>query len=265
MYQRNDHAETSLVALRKLIRANPLGQLTTAISVEGYPLIQSSHIPFVLEVDDEASETENGRLLGHMAKANPQIKAMHASVGSQPGVFPIEQEVLVVFTSDVQSYVTPKFYTETKPATAKVVPTWNYATAHVRGKATLYVAGLPSTDGDSVDASGVSAAAFLNHQLDALSDYSERHIMGYASPWKVADAPAPYLDIMRRNIVGIRIDIDVLEGKYKMSQEMREGDRAGVINGFGNLKTDAGTAMAALVAEKDAATKAAKAAKAAAK
>ncbi|CAK7226948.1 hypothetical protein SBRCBS47491_006401 [Sporothrix bragantina] len=264
MYLRKDHAEPSLVALRQLIRDNPLGQMTTAIAIDGFPLLQSSHIPFVLEVDDETSETDPGRLIAHMAKANPQAKAMHAAgvvaagvEENSPGVFALDSEVLVTFTSDVQHYVTPQFYTETKPSTAKVVPTWNYATAHVRGRATLYVGGGPVGGARTHPETN----EFLAYQLDALSDYSEKVIMGYdAKPWKVADAPAAYLDIMRRNIVGLRIDIDVLEGKFKMSQEMSEGDRAGVIGGFKGLGSEAGTAMAALVADKDAAVKAAKAA-----
>lgn len=271
MYQRNDHAEPSLPALRQLIRDNPLGQLTTAITVDGFPLIQSSHIPWVVSVDDDASETEKGRLLGHMAKMNPQVKAMLASVEGKPsetpGVSTLEQEVLVVFTSAVQHYVTPKFYTETKPTTAKVVPTWNYATAHVRGKATIYYgAGPPS--GATTNA---AANTFLEKQLDLLSDYGEQVIMDYTGegdrpvPWKVADAPAPYLDIMRKSIIGIEIEITELEGKYKMSQEMRAGDRKGVVAGFGKLGTETGTAMSAIVAEKDKAVIAAKAAKAAAK
>ncbi|CAK7268731.1 hypothetical protein SEPCBS57363_003238 [Sporothrix epigloea] len=129
MYLRKDHAELSLVALRQLIRDNPLGQMTTAVAVDGFPLLQSSHIPFLLEDDDETSETELGRLIAHMATANPQVKAMHAAGAAvagvepnSPGVFALEAEVLVTFTSDVQHYVTPQFYSETKPATAKSCP-----------------------------------------------------------------------------------------------------------------------------------------------
>lgn len=43
--------------------------------------------------------------------------------GKGSGQF-LEEEVLVLFTSQVQHYVTPKFYTETKPVSGKVVPTW---------------------------------------------------------------------------------------------------------------------------------------------
>lgn len=34
----------------------------------------------------------------------------------------LEQDVLVLFNSPLHHYVTPKFYTETKPTTAKVSP-----------------------------------------------------------------------------------------------------------------------------------------------
>lgn len=265
MYQRNEHAITRQAELHQLVRDNALGQLTTAIVADGLPLIQSTHVPWMLETGEG-----NGKLLGHMAKANPQVKAMLKSVEGTtpetPGVYPLDQEVLVVFTSNVQHYVTPKFYTETKPTSGKVVPTWNYATVHARGKATLYVGGGPA-GGASTNA---AADAFLQYQIDLLSKYGEKDIMGYtgedgkAAPWKVSDAPTPYLDIMRKMIVGIAIEITDLEGKYKMSQEMREGDRAGVVAGFASLKSDTAAAMSAKVAQKNEETKAAKAAKAAA-
>ncbi|KIH91133.1 transcriptional regulator [Sporothrix brasiliensis 5110] len=269
MYQKTEYAETSLVALRQLIRDNSLGQITTAIAADGFPLIQSTHIPWIVAVDDEASETDKGRLLGHMAKSNPQVKAMIQSVEGQPtdvpGVSVLKDEVLVVFTSNVQHYVTPRFYTESKPTTAKVVPTWNYATVHVRGKATIYVGGGPP----AAASTNAAANAYLEKQLDLLSEHGERVLMDYTGeggrpePWKVADAPTNYLDIMRKSIIGIEIEITELVGKVKASQEMRAGDRAGVIKGFGQLGTDIGKAMSALVDEKDKAITAAKAAKAA--
>jgi predicted FMN-binding regulatory protein PaiB len=41
-----------------------------------------------------------------------------------------------------------------------------------------------------------------------------------------------------------------LEGKFKMSQEMGEGDREGIIKGFENLKTDVGDEIARTVRDR---------------
>ena len=126
MYLRNGHVEPSLPVLRQLIRDYPLGVLTTAIPSKTYPTILSTHIPFVLDVDDETSTTELGVLRAHLARPNPQSKSMSEALinsGKANGAY-LDEEVLILFTSQVQHYVTPKFYTETKPVSGKVVPTW---------------------------------------------------------------------------------------------------------------------------------------------
>lgn len=239
------HAEPSTPVLRQLIRDYPLGLLVTSISSESFPLVQASHIPFILDAQDEDNETELGNLRCHLARQNPQSKAMmESSSPNSTGKYVLDQEVLVVFTATPQHYVSPKFYTETKPTTAKVVPTWNYAAAQVYGRATLYF-------DSSTDTSN-----FLSKQIDDLSNYTETSIMDYTGkgdrpgPWKVSDAPERYIELMKKNIIGIEITITKLEGKFKMSQEMRSGDRKGVIQGMENLQSDAGRAVADLVRER---------------
>lgn len=69
-------------------------------------------------------------------------------------------------------------------------------------------------------------------------------------PWKVNDAPERYIELMKRAIVGIEIEITRLEGKVKMSQEMGKGDRAGVVKGFRNTGSELGREMARLVQER---------------
>ncbi len=241
MYLREAHVEHSIPALRQLIRDNPLGILTSAIPSPTYPLLQSSHIPFLLDVDDDSSATELGRLRGHLARQNPHSKAMIEALLASSSSF-LSDEVLVLFTSPVQHYVTPKFYVETKPVTGKVVPTWNYAAAQVYGRAKVYF-----------DSHDDETAAFLARQIDDLSTMAERDIMyhtgeqGRPAPWRVADAPEGYIGLMRKNIVGIEIVVERLEGKFKMSQELKEGDRDGVVHGFRALGSDIGNDMAELV------------------
>lgn len=248
------HVEKDIPTLWKLIRDNPLGIFTTAISSpsRSFPLIQSTHIPFVLDTNDDGSGGDYGpygRLRAHLARQNPHCKAMiEAITGSTEagqrttGNDVLEQEVYVVFTSDVHHYVTPKFYTETKPTTGKVVPTWNYAAAQVYGKAKIYFDSQSDVTGN-----------FLATQIDDLSRQCETSIMGFTGsgdrpgPWEVTDAPPRYIELLRKNIVGIEIQIERLEGKFKMSQEMSKGDRDGVVKGFKGLGTEVSQAMSEIV------------------
>ncbi|KAL4977352.1 hypothetical protein BDW66DRAFT_158963 [Aspergillus desertorum] len=222
----------------QLIRDNPLGILTTAIKSPAYPLIQSSHIPFVLDVPETADGSlSNGVLRGHMAKQNPQAKAVMEAltVQQEQGNISVElsDEVLVLLNGPHHHYVTPKFYTETKPATGKVVPTWNYAAAQAYGKIRIYC-----------DSKSEETTTFLQKQVEELSHQSETSIMKYSSPWQVSDAPVPYIDLLKKNIIGIEITMGRLQGKFKMSQEMGQGDREGVLNGFDNMGTDVGRGIA---------------------
>ncbi|KAF5012366.1 hypothetical protein FDECE_1593 [Fusarium decemcellulare] len=244
MYIRAVHAEADLRVLRRLIHENPLGMLTTGIKSPTYPFLQSSHIPFILDVEDKSSETELGRLRGHLARQNPQSKAMMEACTSNPAANNfLEDEVLVIFTRPAHHYVTPKFYTETKPATGKVVPTWNYAAAQAYGKARIYFENNTET------------SSFLGKAISDLTDHNERTTMGYTggdkpSQWKVTDAPERFIDLLKRNIIGIEIEVTKLEGKFKMSQEMSKGDREGIINGFTNLESETGDEISQVVKER---------------
>lgn len=249
------HVEKDTAVLQQFIKDNALGQFTTGIPSDTYAFLQSSHIPFVLDVPEDASSGQLGTLRGHIARANPQSKTMIASVAPESNKGPakfLEQEVLVIFTSPTNHYVTPKYYTATKPTTAKVVPTWNYSAVQVYGKAKIYY-----------DTSSDETGAFLQSQIEALSNHGETHIMGYGSPdkagpWKVSDAPERYIEIMKKAIMGIEITIERLEGKHKMSQEMVKGDRDGVVAGFERMGTKLGDDIATLVKTKSEAREAAK-------
>ncbi|KAJ6439470.1 transcriptional protein [Purpureocillium lavendulum] len=245
MYLRGIHADATVPMLRQLIRDNPLGILTTAIRSKSYPLIQSSHIPFILDVKDDDDESELGILRGHLARQNPQSKAMMDAAQESPSQKFLEEEVMVLFSAAAHHYVTPKFYTETKPSTGKVVPTWNYAAAQAYGKARIFY-----------DSTAEETGSFLSKQISDLSKHAETSVMGYSGegsrpgPWSVSDAPEPYIKLMQKNIIGIEITIERLEGKFKMSQEMRQGDRDGVIQGFDNLGSEVGSQMAEMVRER---------------
>ncbi|KAJ0108976.1 hypothetical protein J7T55_005524 [Diaporthe amygdali] len=243
MYLRAVHAENHIPTLRAFIRANPLGIFTTAIDSPNFPFLQSSHIPWILDVQDEGSETELGVLRGHMARANPQAKSLiqhlssaEDSAASTMSPRKLERDVMVLFNGPAHHYVTPKFYVDTKPATGKVVPTWNYAAVQVYGKLSVYF-----------DTKSESTNTFLSKAIADLSQLAETQIMGYEKPWQVEDAPSNYIDLLRKAIIGIEIEITDMGGKWKMSQEMKEGDNQGVEAGFNALDTEVGKKMAEMV------------------
>jgi transcriptional regulator len=170
--------------------------------------------PFLLD----AAGTEKGTLRLHIARANPQWKELETV-----------EECLVVFQGP-QDYVTPSWYA-TKRETDKVVPTWNYATVHVWGR--------PRVMNDD---------SWLRRQLEDLT--ASREGLRDA-PWQVDDAPAEFVAMQMRAIVGVEIPVSRIEGKWKMSQNRPEADRHGVIEGF-RATGEAGEEIAALVAERGA-------------
>ena len=172
-----------------------LGTRLALLLTHGEQGLQASHLPLLLNTD----EGPNGTFYGHFAKANPQWKEL------QNGA-----EALVIFAG-ADAYVSPGFY-PSKAEHGKVVPTWNYVAVHAYGSAEVF------TDADR-----------LRSLVSALTD---RHEAGRAQPWKVADAPADYIDGMLRAIVGFALPIQRLEGKRKLSQNRSTADIAGVREGL---------------------------------
>jgi transcriptional regulator len=73
----------------------------------------ASHLPLILDAD-------RGRLVGHMARANPQWNDLERA------------PVLAIFHGP-HAYVSPTWYAPRPDA----VPTWNYVAVHVRGRARI--------------------------------------------------------------------------------------------------------------------------------
>ena len=262
MYLRGIHAEPTLSILRQFIHDNPLGVLTTFIhqssssSSAQFPNLQQTHIPWVLD-DPPAAETSGsdddelaaasaggsqtqphplGLLRAHLARANPHAKALVEAAAaaaaaaastssstdccSSAGM--ITEDCTVLFTLPQSHYITPQYYTTTKPETGKVVPTYNYAAVQVYGRLKVYH-----------DAKAAGAGVYLGKQIEDLTREAEIRA-GYGSTevvtdkskgpaWKVSDAPKPYIEILKKSILGIEVEITDLQGKWKMSQELKEG------------------------------------------
>jgi transcriptional regulator len=167
-----------------------------ALVTSGPDGLTADHVP--LEFD--ATAGEHGTLVGHVARANP----LWQSAAGKP--------VLAIFRGP-QAYVSPSWY-PSKASTHKVVPTWNYAVVHAHGVL-----------------EAVDDAPWLRELVGRLTD---RHEAPRPAPWSVNDAPADYVQTMLRAIVGIRIPIERLVGKWKVSQNRSQADREGVAQGLGD-------------------------------
>ncbi|HLP66948.1 MAG TPA: FMN-binding negative transcriptional regulator [Rhizobium sp.] len=209
MYQPPHFREDRREVQHALIRNHPLGLLIS--SGEGGLL--ANPIPFRLVNSDLGM----GTLQAHMARANPQWRALAAGA-----------EVLVVFQG-ADHYVTPSWY-ETKRETGKVVPTWNYAIVQVRGTVRV-----------------IEDSEWLRALVDRLTDGHESRRM---IPWAVGDAPDDFITAQLKGIVGIEVQIAAIEGKWKASQNRNEADRIGVAEGLEAEAGDAAAAMAAMVRER---------------
>lgn len=157
--------------------------------------LTADHLP--LEFD--ATAGEHGTLFGHVARANPLWRVAAGA------------PVLAVFGGP-QAYVSPSWY-PSKAATHKVVPTWNYTVVHAHGVLEV-----------------VEDAPWLRALVGRLTDH---HEAARPTPWAVDDAPTDYVQQMLRAIVGIRIPVTRLVGKWKVSQNRSETDRLGVADGLG--------------------------------
>ena len=172
-----------------------LGNLTVAdlITVTDEGLL-ATFLPLLYD----PSAGEHGSLLGHLARNNDQWR--RAPIG----------EALVI-AHGVDGYISPSYYAS-KAEHGRVVPTWNYVTAHVYGELIVH---------DDVE--------WLNGLVRSLTD---RHEAERAHPWSVDDAPAAYFAGQLRAIVGVELRISRVEAKAKLSQNRPSADIDGVIEGL---------------------------------
>ena len=127
-----------------------------------------------------------GTLTGHMARANPQWRDLAAG-----------GPALAVFHGP-HAYVSPGWYA------TPGVPTWNYAVVHARGRARM------------LEQPG--------EVLAVLERLTRVHEAALERPWRV-DPDDPALGARLAAIVAFEITLDVLDGKFKLSQNRPAGDR----------------------------------------
>lgn len=91
-----------------------------------------------------------------------------------------------------------------------------------------------------------TTSTYLSTQIHDLSVQQER-LANPTSPWQVDEAPEKYVDYLKKAIVGVEITVDRCEGRFKLSQEMTDGDWEGVVDGFLGVGTEEGRVMAGMV------------------
>ena len=202
MYIPKAFAQHDNQALHALIRDNPLATLVTAAAGN----VEANHVPVILDPERGA----NGTLRFHLARANPAVEALAAG------------ETLMVFNG-AQTYISPDWY-----ANPQLVPTWNYAVVHVRGKA------------KAMDAQA------LRRLLEDLSASQESRLLP-KPPWTIHKLPEVLIEKLLGVIIGFELPIAHMEGKWKVSQNRTAEDRAGVIAALDALGEDMHRHMAAIM------------------
>lgn len=136
----------------------------------------------------DAEAGEQGELHGHVACANPQWRDLAG------------QEVLAIF-SGPHAYISPTWY-----GVPNMVPTWNYLAVHAYGRCEL-----------------LEEPAEL---LDILARTAVTYERKQPVPWSFSNED-PMVQKLLKGIVGFRLKITRLEGKWKLGQNHSPQIRAG--------------------------------------
>ena len=198
MYVPASFAQPETARLHDFMARNSFAILTS----RGEDGLIASHLPLLL---DDGGD----RLIGHMARANPQWRR-------------VEGEVMAVF-SGPHAYISPSWYEE-----GGTVPTWNYVAVHAYG------------------------TFHLVEDEPGLREILRRTVATYEGPrpepWPY-DESAPHVEGLLRAIVGFRIDINRLEGKWKLSQNHPEARRRRVVAALQDRPDGDAREIARLMAE----------------
>lgn len=149
--------------------------------------INISQVPFLID-------QEQGVLYGHLAKQNGQLAELE-----------VADDLTVIFKGP-NAYISPTWY-----QSENMVPTWNFQSVQVRGKACL-----------------VGEKELLKI-IDGLSQKREAQ---FDSPWTLDKVGESNLKAMMTVIVGFKISIDEIVGKFKLSQNRNKDDQLGVVTGL---------------------------------
>lgn len=185
--------ETDVGALAALVRTAPLASLI----LHDDAALSANHVPFVLRGHLGSADVADAPVLqAHVPRSSPLAQRL-----SQP------RPALAIFHGP-QGYVSPSFYA-TKAEHGNVVPTWNYAVAHVYGSART-----------------VDDPEWVLRQMNQLTDENEQD---RPVPWSVSDASDEFIQRLTSVLVGIEIRIERVEGTTKASQNQPVANQQSVL------------------------------------
>jgi transcriptional regulator len=157
----------------------------------------------------DRSSGPHGALIGHVARANPQWREAAG------------QTVLTIF-SGPHAYISPTWY-----EADQVVPTWNYTAVHAYGRIQI------------ID----EQSTLLKIVQDTVRVYESP----MPRPWSF-DGVGTFAERMLSQIVGFRIEIDKIEGKWKLNQNHPVERREKVVRALERRRDDENTeAVAAMM------------------
>jgi transcriptional regulator len=149
-----------------------------------------SHLPFVLD----RMRGENGTLVSHLARANPQSALIAEG-----------RETAAIFHGP-HGYISPSWYPRNPVRDS--APTWNFAVVHCHGR--------PVTLDDH------ATARHLLQLVDMLErDRDDR--------WRMRELGPGGMERRIPHILGFDLPIERLEAKFKMGQDERLYDTSGAI------------------------------------
>jgi transcriptional regulator len=154
---------------------------------------------------------QHGTLVGHMARANPQWRDASGQTG------------LAIF-SGPHAYISPTWY-----EAEQVVPTWNYTAVHAYGRVEI------------VEDEG----ALLEIVQWTVRVYEQ----AMPQPWSFGNS-GKFFERMLGQIVGFRIEIEKIEGKWKLNQNHPVERRRKVVLALGERSDENSTAIASLMRQK---------------
>ncbi|MDY6922024.1 MAG: FMN-binding negative transcriptional regulator [Pseudomonadota bacterium] len=181
MYTPNSFLVSDQSTLFDWVERWPFGKLITCQRGQ----LDINSYPFLLDRDNRV-------LLSHMARANPQWQRLMMA------------DDLAVCFEGPHGYVSPRWYSQPDG-----VPTWNYLSIQVSGRAELIKTG---SEARSV--------------LERLTEISEEH---YGDGWQLQELNESVLTQLLKSLVFFRIHIEGITGKAKLSQNRSSMDRVGVI------------------------------------
>jgi transcriptional regulator len=190
------HFAVDETSVRKLLAKHGAADLIT-LTDDG---LLATMLPFAYE----PSAGENGALYGHVARNNDQWRK------------PARGESLAIIRGP-DAYVSPSWYAA-KAEHGRVVPTWNYVTAHVYGQLVVH--------DDPQWVEGVVRRLTAKHEASRVAT------PGQPPAWSVDDAPRTFVEGQLRAIVGLELQITRIEAKAKLSQNRPVGDIAGIVAGL---------------------------------